>query len=553
VGGQRAQQRRVPLTLAAGEDGEGQIAPVLDELAVLAPDFPDLRVEGVGGESIGHGIDATVNEDLGSAGLLSLPVTLAILLVVFGALFAAGVPLLLAFSSVAAATGLWAFVSQVVPDIGSVQSLILLIGLAVGVDYSLFYLRREREERARGHGTVDAVRIAAATSGRAVAVSALTSMVALAGVYLVGDGIFAALGTGVILAVAVAMVGSLTVLPALLVKLGRAMDRPRVPLLWRLTNRRDHGEQPRLWPALLAPALRAPRTTPALTLAVLVALALPALGMSLKNSTADDLPRTIPVVRAFDRLVAAFPGEGEAHKVVVRAPAGQAGEVRAALDGMVGAMAGDPLFAVDPPPRVRTSPDGTVSTLEVGYPYAYGAPEAEASLSALRHELVPAAVGGIDGVEHAVGGDLAESLDYTDRQVQRLPWVIGFVVLLTVAMMAVGVPFTGGGRAGRPAQRGVGRGRVRGAHAGVPGHERGGGDGRGLRDLRHNVVAGDAAARVGLSAAIAIDATIVRIPLLPAVMNLLGQANWWPSKLSRAGRRAPAATAPVPTALVARD
>lgn len=583
----------LPLTLAESGDGggEGEIAPVLDELAAAAADHPDLRIEGVGSRSITHGINQVVDQDLGNAGLLSLPVTLGILLVVFGALVAAGVPLLLSFSAVAAATGLWAFASQVVPDIGTVQHLILLIGLAVGVDYSLFYLKRAREERGRGQGTVDAVRIAAATSGRAVVVSALTSVVALAGLYLVGDGIFTALGTGVMLAVAVAMVGSLTVLPALLVKLGGAVDRPRVPVLWRLTDSR--GRPPRLWPALLAPSLRAPRTTLVLTLAVLVGLAIPAVGMSLKNSTAEDFPRSIPVVRAYDRLVAAFPDEGEHHLVVVRAPAQRAEEVRAALADLTAGLAGDPLFAVDPLPEVQTALDGTVSTVQIGYLYEYGAPEAEESLTALRTDLVPAAVGGIPGVEHAVGGDLAGSIDYTDRQVQRLPWVIGFVVLLTVGMMALAfrsvvVAVLAGllnlvsvaaafGVLTLAFQHGLLESghiiswlplflfvilfglsmdyhvfvvsRIREAAA----------TGMATREAVRVGITRSAGAvtsaaavmvavfsifatlsllemrqlGVGLAAAVAIDATLVRILLLPAVMNLLGRANWWPSRLAR--------------------
>lgn len=360
----------LPVTLAGHEDGAAGIGPVLDEVAAAASDHPDLLVEAVGPRAIGYGVDQVVDGDLGRAGRLSLPVTLAVLVGVFGALAAAGVPLVLSFSAVAAATGLWALASRAVPDIGTVPQVILLIGLAVGVDYSLFYLTRVREERRRGSGTVDAVRIAAATSGRAVVVSAVTSLVALAGLYLAGDAIFAALGTGVILAVAVSMVGSVTALPALLVALGRAVDRPRVPLLWRLTHR---GGEPRLWPALLAPALRTPRTTLVLGLAALAALAVPALGMSLKSPTADDLPRTIAVMRGYDRLVEAFPGRGEAHRVVVAAPATQADAVLAGLTDLVAAVRDDPLFAADPQPQVRTSADRRVSTVELGYPYEFGA------------------------------------------------------------------------------------------------------------------------------------------------------------------------------------
>jgi RND superfamily putative drug exporter len=585
----------VPVTLSEDVNGDDAVVPVLAELAGVAADHPGLLVEAIGDQSITHGINEVVADDLASAGLLSVPVTLAILLVVFGALVAAGVPLLLSMSAVAAATGLWAFASQLIPDIGTVPQVILLIGLAVGVDYSLFYLRREREERARGHGTVDAVRIAAATSGRAVVVSGLTSVVALAGLFLSGDAIFEALGTGVILAVAVAMIGSVSVLPALLVKLGRAMDRPRVPVLWRLTNR---GGGPRVWPALLAPALRAPRTTVVVTVAVLAALALPAFGMSLKNSTAEDLPRTIPVMQSYDRLVEAFPGEGNTHQVVVQAPAAQADAVRSGLVVLAARASGDPLFVPDDSPQVTTSADGTVSTLDLALPYDESAPESEESLTMLRTELLPAALGAIPDVEFAVGGLIAGNVDYTSHQVERMPWVIGFVVLLTVAMMALAfrsivvavvagaltvlsvaaafgfltlvfqntwaeglLDFTSSGHIvnwiplflfvvlfGLSMDYHVFVvSRIREAAAA----------GLDTRDAvrvgvtRSAGVVTSAAAvmvavfsifatlsliemkqfGVGLAAAIAIDATVVRILLLPAVMNLLGRANWWPSKL----------------------
>src|SRR5690606_6080996 len=221
------------------------------------------------------------------------------------------------------------------------------------------------------HGTVDAVRLAAATSGRAVVVSALTSLVALAGLYLSGDAIFSALGTGVILAVAVSMLGSVTVLPAVLAKLGRAVDRPRVPLLWRLTNA-SGARPPRVWPALLAPALRAPRTTVVVALAALALLALPALGMNLRSVTEQDVPRDIPVMRGSDRLVAAFPSQGAAHQVVVRAPAGQAEEVRAALADLAARAGARPEFTLERQPEVRTSPDATVSTIDLAYPDPIG-------------------------------------------------------------------------------------------------------------------------------------------------------------------------------------
>ena len=214
---------------------DDRVQPLLDTTAKVQQQYPALRVEEVGGPSIDKALNETLGKDFKRAEMFSLPVTLAILLIAFGALIAAAVPLLLALSAVAAAIGLSAAASQLVPAVDAVNSVILLIGMAVGVDYSLFYLRREREERAKGRGHVDAVEIAAATSGHAVVVSGTAVIISMAGLFLARDAVFSSFAVGSILVVAVAVVGSLTVLPAMLAKLGRWVDRPRIPLLWRLT------------------------------------------------------------------------------------------------------------------------------------------------------------------------------------------------------------------------------------------------------------------------------------------------------------------------------
>ncbi|QSB16550.1 MMPL family transporter [Natronosporangium hydrolyticum] len=586
----------VPVTLA-GDSAADQLPAVQGLVDELDAAHPQLRIETAGGPAMDAGINDQVDAELASSGALSIPVTLVILLVVFGALVAAGVPLLLGFSAVLAATGLWALASQLVPDVGTVPQVILLIGLAVSVDYSLFYLRRLRQERQAGHDQLTAARVAAATSGRAVVVSAATSMIALTGAYLAGEPVFQALGTGVILVIGVAMLGAITVMPALLATLGRSLERPRVPLLWRLT---DRAGTPRLWPALLAPALRAPRTTVAVVLAALLALALPAVGMSMRDSSAADLPRTIPAVQSYDRLAESFPGQRNTHQVVVTAPADQAEPVRAALAALAERAAAEPLFAPDPAAEVLTSPSGTVSTVELAVPYPFDDPRAAESLTRLRGELLPAALAGLAGAEAAVAGVTADNADYTEQQRQRLPWAIGVVVLLTVLVMAAAfrsvvvavvagilnllsvaaafgvltlvfqhtwaeglLGFTSTGHivnwvplflfvilfglsmdyhvyvvsrvreaaaAGLDTRAAVETGMVRAA----------------------GVVCSAAAVMlaifslfatlsfvemkqvgVGLAVAVAIDATLVRMLLLPAVMNLLGRANWWPGRLSR--------------------
>ena len=266
----------VRVTLKDG-DSDDRVQPLLDTTAKIQQETPGLRVEEVGGESIDKALNETLGKDFKRAEMFSLPVTLAILLIAFGALIAASVPLVLALSSVAAAIGLSAAASQLIPAVDAVNSVILLIGMAVGVDYSLFYLRREREERAKGRGHIDAVEIAAATSGHAVVVSGTAVIISMAGLFLARDAVFSSFAVGSILVVAVAVVGSLTVLPAILAKLGRWVDKPRIPLLWRLTANKS---KPRFWPTMLKPALKHPVATLLVSVTALLAVASPALGMT---------------------------------------------------------------------------------------------------------------------------------------------------------------------------------------------------------------------------------------------------------------------------------
>ncbi|TDO35701.1 RND superfamily putative drug exporter [Kribbella sp. VKM Ac-2527] len=423
----------VRVTLKDGDD-DNRVQPLLDTTAKVQQDYPGLRVEQVGGESIDKALNETLGEDFKRAEMFSLPVTLAILLIAFGALIAASVPLLLALSSVAAAIGLSAAASQLIPAVDAVNSVILLIGMAVGVDYSLFYVRREREERAKGRGHIDAVEIAAATSGHAVVVSGTAVIISMAGLFLARDAVFSSFAVGSILVVAVAVVGSLTVLPAVLAKLGRWVDRPRIPLLWRLTAR---NSKPRFWPAVLKPAIKHPVATLLVSVIALLAVASPALGMKLKFPGTEDLPRDTAVMKAYDRLTAAFPSTGTSHEVAVRAPADQQAAVQAALTQLVKRTQSDPLFAQDGLEEPQVSQDRTVTVLEVATPYEGGSEQARDSLTKLRTELMPQTVGKVPGVEYAVGGFVAADVDYAAHTRAKLPLVIGFVLLLTMIVMMV--------------------------------------------------------------------------------------------------------------------
>jgi RND superfamily putative drug exporter len=590
-----------------GETDDAGLTSMLDATAAVQRDYPDLRVEQVGGLSINKALDETVLKDFRRAELFSIPVTLLILLVAFGALIAAGVPLLLALSAVTAAIGLSTAASHLVPAVDTANSVILLIGLAVGVDYSLFYLRREREERARGRGHVDAVEIAAATSGRAVVVSGLAVIIAMAGLYLAGDFVFSSLATGAILVVAVAVIGSLTVLPAVLAKLGRWVDRPRVPLLWRLAAR---SGGPRVWPVLLRPALRRPAVTLAVSVGGLLLLAAPALDMKLRFPSDADLPRTTAVMQAYDRLTAAFPSTGTSHLVAVRAPAERAGEVRTALEALGARTAGDPLFARDALTEVRVSPDGRTSYLDIASPYPGGSEEAVRALHRLRDDLVPATLGAVPDIEYAVGGFVAFNEDYAAHIAAKLPLVMGVVMALTFIVMTltfrsvvvavtsillnllsafaayglVQLVFGGTWAEGLLGFHSINAvvswlplflfvvlfglsmdyhvfvvSRIREAVLrGVPNREAVASGIVGSAGVVTSAAAVMVAVfaifatlsmidmkqlGVGLAAAILIDATIIRAVVLPSVMTMLGDANWWAPRFLRRRPEPPVADA----------
>jgi RND superfamily putative drug exporter len=410
-----------------------RVHPLRDVTAQVQGSHQGVRVEETGGPSIDKALHETLGKDFQKAELLSLPATLVILLVAFGALIAAGVPVVLAISSVLGALGLSNLASHLVPGNDNTSSVILLIGMAVGVDYSLFYLRREREERAKGRSHLDAIELAAETSGHAVVVSGVAVVIAMAGLFLARDAVFSSLAVGSILVVGVAVIGSLTVLPAVLAKLGRRVDKLRVPVLWRLTARRG---EPRLWPAVLRPALRAPLATLVVSVVALLALALPALNMQLKFPGSEDLPRTTAPMQAYDRLTAAFPSTGTTHLIAVEAPADKTGQVRAALNDLAARASANKLFAVDERLAIQTSADGRITTMELATPYAGRSAEASRSLDVVRRELAPATIGRVPGTEYAVGGFVAASVDYARHIKEKLPVVIGFVLLLTFLVMA---------------------------------------------------------------------------------------------------------------------
>ncbi|MEU6162627.1 MMPL family transporter [Streptomyces tanashiensis] len=594
---------RVDITMKGAEfDGKKHVDALLGQTAAVRAAHRGLLVEEVGSPSIGKGVDKLRGDDLSRTEVIALPVTLITLLIVFGSVVMAVVPLLLALSSIVAAVGLSMIASHVFPDAGVGTNVILLIGLAVGVDYTLFHLKREREERARAAGgrlgTQALVELAAATSGRAVVVSGLAVAVSSATLYLADDVIFSSIATGAVVVTLVAVLSSLTVLPALLALLGARAERRRArgkPL------RRDRASRTgrtggRITAAVLRPVAKHPAVTFAVSTLALLALALPVLHIDITEMSRETHSRAIPAMRTYDRLMAAYPELKAMHQVVVRADPERAGEVAAALRTLA-ARAGAEDPAIGGAPVLRTSADRRTTLLELAVPRSVNSPEARASLDRLRGDLVPRTVGALAGTEVAVTGEVARYADYPAHQKRKLPLIIGALLLVTFVMTVwafrsvvlglVGVllnllsafaslgvlvlvfqhrwaegvlDFTSTGSIGSRVPLflfvilfGLSMdyqvfviSRIREARlAGVPtrqavlqGLSSSAGVVTSAAVVMVTVFASFAALhliemkQIGFSLAVAVllDAFVIRILVLPSLMLLLGEANWWPAR-----------------------
>jgi uncharacterized membrane protein YdfJ with MMPL/SSD domain len=413
------------------ELAEERVDGALAAVAAAQRAHPDLRIEEFGAASSDKAITKSFEDDFHRAELTSLPITLLILVIAFGALVAAGVPLLLAITAVAAAIGLVGPLSQISPVDQAITSVILLVGLAVGVDYSMFYLRREREERAAGRSERGSIEAAAATSGRAVMISGLTVMVAMAGMFLAGAKTFEGFASGTILVVAIAVAGSLTVLPAALSWLGDRVEKGRIPFISRL---RRPARESRVWSAVLNPALRHPVVAVLCAGAFLVALAIPTLRIRTALPGIESLPRSLPVMRTYDRIQAAFPGQNIPAQVVVRAHDVTSPTVVTAERRMREQAFATGLF--EPPATVDISRDRAVAV--VSLPVVGDGTDAKstAALNVLRHRIIPATMESI-GVSAPVTGITARTEDFNAQMAARIWWVFAFVLAAAFGVLLV--------------------------------------------------------------------------------------------------------------------
>src|SRR5215210_1694792 len=376
---------------AADEDRLAKSAEApLAAVAAVQDAHPQLRVEEYGDASAQKALAAGQRADEAKSMQFSMGGTLLILLLAFGAAVAAGVPLLLGVSSFVATTGLLGPASQLSPLHEAVAQVTMLIGLAVGVDYAMFYLRRMMEERDKGRSSADALDIAAATSGRAVLVSGFTVMAAMAGMFLSGNAIFSSFGIGTIIVVGVAMIGSLTFLPAMLSYLGQKnwLEKGRVPYIAKRRHK-TKGES-RVWNAILDRVLARPVVSVILAGGLLVALSIPALGMQFKESGTEGMSRSEPIVQTLDRIDAAFPGGSLPASVVVKAKDVTAPEVQASIQKLHDEAIATGKLAE--PSGVDISPDKTVAVVSLAVQGKGTDAASNESVRVLREEVVPATV-----------------------------------------------------------------------------------------------------------------------------------------------------------------
>ncbi|MFF0448364.1 MMPL family transporter [Streptomyces sp. NPDC004609] len=426
--------RNVEPPLASGNDREAlirfeirgdsatapdRVGPVLDAVRDAGTGRDGVEVHQFGQASAEKWLGDLLSDDFRRAEFTAVPLAFGILIVAFGAVVAALLPVGLALTACMAAFGLLSLASHQLHLFQTTYSVMFLMGLAVGVDYCLFYLRRERDERAAGHDADTALRIAAATSGRAVLVSGVTVMVAMSGMFLSGLMLFEGFALATILVVFIAMLGSVTVLPALLAWLGDRVDSGRLPFLNRRGNRRAPGGGA-VAGTLLRPVLARPGLFAVAGTLLMLALAAPAVGMRTEQlGWEKQFGSGAPLSVAYKKITETFPGGPEPARVVVEADDITAEPVRAALAEF---------------DQVTVHRAANVAEIEIPLAGNGTDERSQDALAELRETTVPAAFDGTGARAH-VTGELAESVDFNDQLKRGIVPVLAFITVVTFVLM----------------------------------------------------------------------------------------------------------------------
>jgi RND superfamily putative drug exporter len=421
-----------------GAEARERVEPLPAMVEELRAAHPGLRIHALNNALANEEISELVNSDLDASLRITIPLTFAILLLAFGTVVAAIVPLVLAVTALLAAFGFLGLYSQAVSAVSPYATqLIVLIGLAVAVDYSLFMVTRYRTERRRGRDRDGAIRVASSTAGRAVFFSGLAVMISIAGLFVLDDPLFRSMAIGTIAVVFISVVGSLTFLPAVLALLGDGLDRFRVPFLAR---RGEEGRGP--WARVVRGVMRRPLLWTAVVATLMIAAGTPVTRLHLGQSDFESFPDDLDAVQAINLLDARWPTGStlELQVVVTRAdePATQA-----AIEQLQRRVL--EIDGISEPAEVRPSADGTVARVSFVQSGHRNDLDNRAAVRTIREQIVPELFGPLTGVRALVGGEVAYTADVTDFYAEGMPLVMAFVLglsflLLLVAFRSIVIP-----------------------------------------------------------------------------------------------------------------
>ncbi|MFP5361068.1 MAG: MMPL family transporter [Actinomycetes bacterium] len=406
-----------------------EVATLIED-ATTAATVDGFALHNVGETTAELAFDRMAEDTLVRGEAIGVGVALIILVVVFGALVAAGLPLMVAAVSIVTALGATALIGQVTEMSFFIVNMITMMGLALGIDYSLVAVQRFREELAHGRSVRDAVTLTGSTANRAILFSGVTVLISLVGLLVVPSTIMRSLGAGAMIVAVMSVVSALTLLPAVLRLLGHRVNRGRIPLS-------RAGREPRAWTAIARGVTARHAVAAVAGAVVLAALALPMLSMRLTFPGIDALPADNELRQGTQALVDDF-GMGQSETLVV---IDGAADSRGAVESLAQTVEQDPAFA-------ETSLDwhGGTAFIDTRDVLDSADPEAEAALERLREVMVPAALEG-SGATAVVGGDQAQAVDFSAMIRDHVPLVLTIVlgasfVLLLVAFRSIAIPVT---------------------------------------------------------------------------------------------------------------
>lgn len=417
--------------MADRKTADTDIKPVID-VVQAADRAPAFAVHITGNATLGRDFTLTSQEDLRKGELyFGLPAALLVLLFVFGAVVAAGVPLLMALVCIPVSIGIAALIGQAWSLSFFITNMVFAMGLALGIDYSLFVVSRYREERRRGTEKVDAIVRAAGTSSVAVTFSGMSFTVALTGLLLVPDTILRSLAVGAITVGVVTVLATLTLLPAVLSLLGDRVDALHLPWSRSATHSGGEYENPR-WLAFVRAVMRHAGLVLAVTVGLLLLAALPVLGLHTGQQGVGKLPGNLVAKQGYDAVQADFPRSGRTDpaRVVVDGSSTSA-QVRSAVAQLQQRLAVDSAFGGS---RVTRYDAQGLTVVDVPLPGDPDSDVAKAALRTLRADFVHP-VFDPTGVHAYVTGTTAFAVDYADLIDTWLPRVIGFVLALTFVLL----------------------------------------------------------------------------------------------------------------------